>query len=325
METIAVLQRFASPVLDRLMLGITYLGDEQAYIALLVILYLGVSPVLGRRLGIVLMLSFFLNFHLKGIVDTPRPFALDPSVARGEAVATAPGAGFPSGHVQGSTTFWGYLALQVRRPGIWAAAVVIVVLIALSRLYLGVHVPLDVVGGLLIGAAVVAVAQLVVRHRLITRIRSRQPWPRPLLLAAGAGGPLVVHLALPVTDSALLMGGLAAFVTAPLMLRYQPPVGAARRAVAAGLGLVLVFGALLGSSYLLPEAVKQVAVVGYVRYLLIGYVGLVLAPYLVRRVGLTRRSTGGEAGRLGRDGGDAPSPSPLPLEESTRLGDHRTG
>jgi membrane-associated phospholipid phosphatase len=293
LETIAFLQRFAAPALDSIMLMITNLGDEQAYIAMLVIIYLAISPTWGRRVGIALMLSFFLNFHLKGIVDTPRPFDVDPDVARGEAaVATAPGAGFPSGHAQGAATFWGYLAVQVRRPMFWVLAVVVVALVSLSRIYLGLHVPADVLGGLAIAAVLVAVAYGVQRvlpawlarsGRLAALERSARAWPRlPLLVAAGVLVPLALHLTLPVDNSALLMGGLAAFLTAPLLIRHHLPAELARRVAAAAVGLVLVFAVLLGSSVLLPEAVKLDPLGGFARFLLLGYVGLALTPYLLR-------------------------------------------
>jgi membrane-associated phospholipid phosphatase len=312
-ETIAFLQQFASPALDRVMLVITDLGDEQAYIALLVIIYLAVSPLWGRWVGIALMLSFFANFHLKGIVDTPRPFDIDPDVARGEeAVATAPGAGFPSGHAQGAGTFWGYLACQVRRPGFWVLAVVVVALISISRVYLGVHIPVDIVGGLAIAAVVVAVAVAVQWYgpRLVGSW-----WPRlpvPLLFALGLLVPLLLHLLLPVDDSALLMGGLAAFLTAPLLIRHRVPAGAGRRVAAAAIGLVLVFAVLLGSSALLPEAVKADPFGGFARFLLLGYVGLALTPYLLRRLGLAPAAAGPAGDRLRQ------APEPAPRDETPR-------
>lgn len=305
MDSIAFLQQFASPALDRVMLVITDLGDEQAYIALLVIIYLAVSPVWGRRVGIALMLSFFLNFHLKGIVDTARPFELDPDVARGEeAVATAPGAGFPSGHAQGAATFWGYLALQVRRPGFWVLAVAVVALISLSRIYLGVHLPVDIAGGLAVAAAVVAAAYVVQRYGA-RFVRPRQ-LPLPLLVALGLLVPLALHLGLPVDDSALLMGGLAAFLTAPLLIRHRVPAAVGRRVVAAAVGLVLVFAVLLGSSLLLPEAVKEDAFGAFARFLLLGYVGLALTPYLLRRAGLAPASPAVPA--QGQLSGEEPTP-----------------
>lgn len=284
MEIILFLQQFATPALDRLMLVITNLGDVDAYIALLVIIYLAINADLGRRVGIVLTVSFLLNSHLKGLVDTPRPFDLDPEVARSdEAVATAPGAGFPSGHAQGAASFWGYLALKVRRWWLWVLAVVAVALISISRIYLGVHVPVDIIGGLMIAGAVLLVAYLVERYAP----RFARPWPRPLLYLLGLLVPLSVHLVHPVTNSALLMGGLAAFLTAPMLIRHQPPRQAGRRVAVAAIGLVLVFAVLLGTSVLLPDAVKADPLVGFVRYLLVGYVGLALAPYLARLVGLS--------------------------------------
>lgn len=286
METIGFVQRFASPALDGFMLAVTNLGGERAYIALLVVIYLAFSPSVGRRVGIYLMLSSFLNFHLKGAVGTPRPFMVDASVARSEAaVATAGGAGFPSGHAQGSATFWGYLALRVRRGWFWVLAGVLVALISASRVYLGVHMPVDVVGGVGIAAAVLAFALAADRYA-VPMLRS---WPRSLVFGLGLLVPLALHLALPVDNSELVMGGLAAFATAPMLIQHHVPAAVWRRAVVAVLGLVVVTATMAGTSVLLSEAVKGDALGGFVRFLLLGYVGLALAPYLARLTGLAPR------------------------------------
>lgn len=281
MNTLLSLQTFASPGLDAVMLFLTNLGSERAYIALLLITYLGVDARLGRRVGVWLLLSFYLNFHLKGFYDTPRPFEIDPELARSEeARATALGAGFPSGHAQASLTFWAYAALWLKRIWFWGVAGLVVALISVSRIYLGVHLPIDVWGGLLVGVAVVALAWGL--DRFINRIRLS----RAALLVLGLLGPLALHLFLPVPDSELLMGGLAAFLTGPALVPYSAKLSLWRRVVVATLGLVLVFTVLLGSSLLLPEAVKRDALVGFVRYLIIGYTGVVGTPWLAKRLGL---------------------------------------
>jgi hypothetical protein len=106
-----------------------------------------------------------------------------------------------------------------------------------------------------------------------------------------------------------LMGGLAAFLTAPLLIRHRVPEQVGRRVAAAAIGLVLVFAALLGSSALLPEVVKADPFGGFARYLLLGYVGLALTPYLLRRLGL---APGSQQDQLRGE------PEPVPRDETPR-------
>ena len=284
METIDFLQSAASPVLDVIAQGISDLGSEQGYIALLLAVYLGYDASIGRRVGVYLLLSFTLNFHLKEFFGTVRPFHERPDLLRSTEEDLGPG--FPSGHAQAATTFWGYLALRVRRRWFWAAAILVVFLIALTRLYLGVHVPVDVWGGILIGAAVVAAGRgldvAVARFEV-------PPW------AAFAGGialPLAANAWVPPPgdDSGLLMGGLAAFLTAPLVWRHRVPESLWRRILLAILGIALTLALLTVSSLMLPEDVKRDAVGGFLRYLALGYAGLVVAPWLGGALGLRRRA-----------------------------------
>ncbi len=285
METIYFLQTGASPALDALFLLITNLGSERAYIALLVITYLGIDARLGRHVGVYLLLSFYLNYELKSFFDTPRPYVLDPSVLRSEAAGeTGTGPGFPSGHAQASLTYWGYTALWLRRGWFWVVAGLVVVLISLSRVYLGVHLPIDVFGGLVVGVGVLALAYVV--DLLAARLAAPPLW---LTLLLGIGVPFAFHLLLPVPSSELLMGGLATFLTAPALVPYRADAAPWRRVLVTLLGLVLVFAVLIGSSLLLPEAVKRDPAAGFVRYLLIGYTGLALTPLLARALRLTPR------------------------------------
>ena len=56
------------------MFAITNLGSERAYIVFILIAYLGINARVGQQLGVTLTASFYLNFLLKGLIDTPRPF-----------------------------------------------------------------------------------------------------------------------------------------------------------------------------------------------------------------------------------------------------------
>ncbi len=283
MDTILWLQQFASPTLDALMLVITDLGSELAYIAFLLVTYLAFDSRLGQRVAIYLLVSLYLNFHLKGLIDTPRPYELDPNLARSQAaVETGAGPGFPSGHAQGSLTFWGYVAASFQKAWFWVLAVFLVLTISLSRVYLGVHVPIDIVGGLVIG--VVLIGLFLALDRWLEKVTLPS---KGILFALGLLLPLALHLFLPTPDSEVLMGGLAAFATAPLLVPYRVEGSVWRRVLITLLGFVLVFAALFGSSLLLPEEVKRDSLVGFVRYFLIGYTGLALTPWLAQQTRLT--------------------------------------
>ena len=282
METIDFLQGFASPTLDAAAQAISDLGSERGYIVLLLAVYLGYDSRIGRRAAIWLLLAYTLNFHLKELFGTARPFETRPELLRSTEMDLGPG--FPSGHAQASTAFWGYLAVRIRRAWFWAVAILIVVLISITRIYLGVHVPVDVIGGVLIGVGVVVAARAVDRAVDGSTVPF---WPA---FVAGLALPLAANVWVPPPGdhSGMLMGGLAAFLTAPMLWRHEPPAQLWRKVLLVVLGIVLALGLLTASSLALPEAVKRDAVGGFVRYLLLGYVGLIVTPWLARVLRLQR-------------------------------------
>ncbi len=279
MEVIHALQSVASPPLDRLALIVTYLGSEQAYVVLLLVAYIGVDARLGRRLAVYFLAGFYLNEQLKALAHTQRPFQLDPGVLRSQAaLATAKGNGFPSGHAQGSTMFWGLAALYGRRPWLTVVALLLIVLVSLSRLYLGVHLPVDVYGGILIGAAVLVIATTIDRVRLEAS--------RVVVVVAGVGVPLAVHLLLPTPDSGALLGALAAFLVGPELVRHTTVGPWLGRLLLSLLGLALVFAVQLGSGAVVPDAVRHAPLIAFARYLLVGLTGTMLVPVLGRALRL---------------------------------------
>ena len=291
MDVIRALQAFA-PALNDIMFFITNLGSERAYIILLLVAYLAVDARVGRLLGIALLSSFYLNFMLKGIIDTPRPFVLEPSLSLGEKYdATGIGAGFPSGHAQASTTFWGLAAVFVKRAWFWLLAVVIILLIGLSRMYFALHLPIDVIGGIVIGIAVILLALALFRATEAAALA------KGLIIGLGILVPLMIHLTIPtlmslsIPESDLLMGGLAAFITGPVMYKHQVAGKLWQRGLLALLGIVLAFVFLIGSSLVLPEEAKRNAIGGFIRYLVLGYVGVLLTPWLGRALRLVPHAT----------------------------------
>lgn len=287
MVAVHALQSFGSPWLDGPMLAITQLGSEFAYVGLLLIVYIGIDARAGRTIALAFLASVFLNEQIKLIVDRPRPFQLDPDVLRSQAAfETAPGSSFPSGHAQAATVFYGMASAYLRRWWMTTLAVVLVLALSLSRVYLGVHFPVDVLGGIGIGLCVVAVALVLDASRLQA--------PRLLTWLLGIGVPLALQLLRPTENSGVALGAMAAFITGPSVFRYEARGGLVRRALLVIIGLVVVLGAQLTVSATVPDAIRHSPAGSFARYLMLGYLGTLFVPWLGRALRLTPdRDTGG--------------------------------
>jgi membrane-associated phospholipid phosphatase len=127
----------------------SFFGTEYFFLLLLPVLYWCVEASLGLKVGIILLLSTSLNDALKIALHGPRPYWISPDVF---GYASETSFGVPSGHAQIAVGVWGTLATRVRKGWGWLIAVLVILLIGISRLYLGVHFPLDVILGWMIGA-----------------------------------------------------------------------------------------------------------------------------------------------------------------------------
>lgn len=145
-----------TPFLDSFFLAVTHLGSGLGVVLMALVYSWWVDPPGGRRLLVTLAASFFLNLGLKELFALPRPYTLAPEAASAAARATASGYGFPSGHTQSAATFGFFLAFRWRRRWLLGAALAATALVGFSRIYLGVHFPVDVAGGALAGLGVAA-------------------------------------------------------------------------------------------------------------------------------------------------------------------------
>ena len=140
-----------SPALDLPFKTLTFLGDESFYLIFMPLLYWCIDRRTGARLFFLLLFSAYLNAIAKVLADQPRPFAYDPQV---QAIVPAGGGGMPSGHTQNAVVIWGYLAARSGKQISWLIAAFLMVGIPLSRVYLGVHFPTDLIGGYLLGGII---------------------------------------------------------------------------------------------------------------------------------------------------------------------------
>src|SRR5918999_3782316 len=128
-------------------------GTLWGFLAAGAFLFTGLRPSHLLVPWVAVALSWTLAEGAKYLFNRARPFIDDTEVA--PLVKTPSSSSFPSGH--SATAAAGTLTLSVVYPAFAPALLFSGVLVALSRIYLGVHYPFDVLAGLLIGTATAAV------------------------------------------------------------------------------------------------------------------------------------------------------------------------
>lgn len=167
-----MIQQIHTPWLDAVMIFFTKLGDDGILWIALGVLLLFFKKT--RKCGVCVLVSMLFSMligkeFLKNLVERTRPFVADPSVV---LKVTPPSSfSFPSGHTLDAFTSATAIFMYYRKPGIVAFAVAS--LIAFSRMYLFMHYPTDILGGIAIG---VGVAMLVVDlfDKMIGKIRRQK-------------------------------------------------------------------------------------------------------------------------------------------------------
>ena len=159
MSFLYLLEGIRNPVLDFIFSIITLCGDEIVFMAVGMIVFWCVNKQKGYYLLSVGFVGTVINQFLKITFRIPRPWVKDPNFTIVESAReAASGYSFPSGHTQTSVGLFGGAALKFKQKAIRIAAIALCVLVPLSRMYLGVHTPLDV--GVSIGIALILILVL---------------------------------------------------------------------------------------------------------------------------------------------------------------------
>ncbi|MFV2176362.1 phosphatase PAP2 family protein [Actinomadura sp. LOL_016] len=308
---------------------VSALGSAAFYVPLLVVLYWCVAPRPAAHASVLLLLSAVLNTLLKLVFHDPRPFWTDPSV---EGLAAHSSFGMPSGHAQNGIVIWGFLAMSARRPVPRAGAVVMIVLIGVSRVYLGAHSVWQVLAGWAIGGALLLLALTVgpavvawwARRRVLVQtllslgvsllllgaawfafqpvedFRYPASWRRAILRAGGDIEPLSL------TQAAMITGALCGFLAGASIAarRGRPdPAGTIPRGLARlGVG---VAGALPLLALNLPGGGPHPAQAFAVQALVALWV-VAGTPEAFARLGLAARSRPGTTPAVTRPGDGPP-------------------
>lgn len=156
MDILYALEKIRTPFWNGVMSAVTQLGGEVIFIVAAVVVFWCVSKWEGYYLMTIAFCGTVLNQFLKLICRVPRPWVRDPNFTIVESArAEATGYSFPSGHTQNAIGLFGGMARWGGRRWVRIGLTALALVIAFSRMYLGVHTPADVGVSLVLAAALV--------------------------------------------------------------------------------------------------------------------------------------------------------------------------
>lgn len=301
--------------LQPLMQALSTLGRAPFYLAVIPALYWCVDSALGWQMGLMLLISGSVNDALKMAWQQPRPYWLSQQV---RALGFEASFGLPSGHAQTSASVWGLLAVRARSRGWGLALGAAILLIGISRLYLGVHFATDVLAGWLLGALVLwaflrfqpSVSRWLDQSRLSGQVLACLAGSALLLALPAAARALMADWQMPLDwqaniqaqhgelsdprtlENALLVAGMLLGMglgrIALARMGGQNTGGTPiRRLARYAVGMVGLAVLWIGLGLLLPEGASIAAqLVAYLHAALVGSWIALWAPLLFQRMGL---------------------------------------
>ena len=164
MQLLYILEQLRTPAVTKALSALTYFGGVYGFMVLSIIIFWCIDKRCGYFMLSLGFLGTVINQFLKILFRIPRPWVLDPSFEPVEsAVADAGGFSFPSGHTQNVFATFGGVFAWTKKVWLKIVCAVLIVLVAFSRMYLGVHTPLDVGVSVVIGIVLLFVLYPVFR------------------------------------------------------------------------------------------------------------------------------------------------------------------
>lgn len=163
---------------------VTFLGGETCLLIIMLVMLFCYKKEAGKRCGFTILAASMWFPMIKNIALRMRPYMAHPERVNALSIVepdadpmdiVQQGFSFPSGHCASAVAVYGGVARELKRRWVWFVAVVIALLIGLSRFIVGVHYPTDVLGGWVIG--VFAILFSILMEKVV-----KQEWLRYVIL-----------------------------------------------------------------------------------------------------------------------------------------------
>ncbi len=277
-NTSVFFHNIGTPVLDIFFKILTNLGSEPVYILIASLIFWCYDRRMGIRTMYVIIFSAYVALLAKTLFGMPRPPEYLHKVTENEF-------GFPSGHALVSSSFWGYMGFRIRNSRIIIAGAIAVFLVSLSRLYLGVHYPGDVAGGIVFGLTVAyvfykgetRVASLFENQDRTTKYLIALFLPALLVLIASLLGDLVKEQ----IELGLLMASIGVgYLLEEEKIRFQD-IKNKKQLIKRALVGIVILGTIFAVSEILSLAYP---VFTYIKYVLLGFSSVYVVPLVFTKL-----------------------------------------
>ena len=296
MQFLYWLENLRIPMLNELMLLITHLGEETAFLAIAIVVFWCVDKYEGYYMMAVGLFGNLVNQFMKILFRIPRPWVKDPNFhALEAAIPEAGGYSFPSGHSQTAVGTFGCIAASQKNKIIRWVCIAVMVLVPFSRMYVGVHTPADV----LVGSAMALIMVFAFRPLMLGNRKKNIPYVFLGMLVLGVAFLVYVlrfaprgHIAVMTEDFVNLQSAqknaytfLGCFAALPIVywvdekkLHFETKAIWWAQILKAALGLGLVLAVKSGTKSVLEALIGHEFIARAVRYFLVVMVAGILWP-----------------------------------------------
>jgi membrane-associated phospholipid phosphatase len=226
-------------VLNPFFVFLNNMDKGPTYCLIAIMIFTLLHPRLGMRCFVLLAFSIISNYWLKHIFEQPRPLVLDPSLA---LVQSDSRFGLPSGAAEASTALAVFIIHYYKQHWVKVLSIIYVVLICISRVYIGMHFISDIIVGVLIGYLLGTIFVTSTEKAETTLAKVTLPWRfgvTALMMAIGGwfAMPTAYSMGLGLILGVFFVGG---FTEMGAIL--ETSVSLKRKLFAFGLSLVLLKG-----------------------------------------------------------------------------------
>lgn len=273
------LQEYRTPLLNKIVELITISAEEMTLIIFMCIVFWCISREHGYKLILSIIVASASNAVLKLIFKVERPWVKD---SRIEPIrqSTATGYSMPSGHTQVGTSMWFSILRSFRKNWLTILGYTMMLLIAVSRVYLSVHTPQDVIAGLIF-----CVIGVLISHYLVDRAMENNTAVPFLVLAVIA----IVGLFFVESETYYKMTGLLlalpiAFFLENKYIKFEAKTKWWKQLLKGIVGFAVVMIFKEGLKFILPEGL----IFDALRYFFVGVAAVYLAPLVFVKLKLTQ-------------------------------------